>query len=142
MEPMVSLVTLGVRDLGRALAFYRDGLGWPLSSASVAGQIAFLRTGGIVLTLFSREALAEDANVSSEGDGFSGFALAHNVAEREQVDVMLTEAVYAGATIVRPAEDVVFGRRGYFADPDGHLWEVAWNPAFRMGEDGAIQLPN
>jgi catechol 2,3-dioxygenase-like lactoylglutathione lyase family enzyme len=141
MEPRVSIVTLGVRDLDRALAFYRDGLGWPLSGASVEGEIAFLRTGGIVLALFSHEALAEDANVGSEGGGFSGFTLAHNVFEREQVDAVLAEAVSAGATVIRLPEDMVFGRRGYFADPDGHLWEVAWNPAFPLGDDGTIERP-
>jgi len=100
-----------------------------LSRASVEGEVAFFRTGGAVLTLFSWEAFAKDANVDAQGSGFSGFALAHNVAEREQVDATLAEAVSAGARIMQPAEDLVFGRCGYFADPEGHLWEVAWNPS-------------
>ncbi len=142
MEPRVSLITLGVRNLERAVVFYQDGLGWSLSGASVEGEVAFFRTSGTVLALWGREALAEDANVDSEGSGFSGFALAHNVAEKEEVDSVLEEAVSAGATIIREAQDTFFGRNGYFADPEGYLWEVAWNPAFPMAEDGTIRLPD
>ena len=115
MEPSVSLITLGVRSLARAVAFYQDGLGWPLSGASVEGEVAFFRTSGTVLALWSREALAEDASVDSEGSGFSGFALAHNVFQKEEVDAVLEEAVSAGGTVAR----VFFGRNGYFADPEG-----------------------
>ena len=142
MKPSVSLVTLGVRNLQRAVTFYQDGLGWPLSGASVEGEVAFFRTGGTVLALWSREALAEDANVDSEGSGFSGFALAHNVSQKEEVDAVLEEAVSAGATVVREGRDVFFGRNGYFADPEGYLWEVAWNPGFPLAEDGTIRLPD
>ncbi len=142
MEPSVSLVTLGVRNLERAVAFYQDGLGLPLSGASVEGEVAFFRTGGTVLALWWREALAEDANVDSEGCGFPGFALAHNVAQKEEVDAVLEEAVSAGGTVVREGRDVLFGRNGYFADPEGYLWEVAWNPSFPMAEDGTIRLPD
>jgi catechol 2,3-dioxygenase-like lactoylglutathione lyase family enzyme len=142
VEPRVSLITLGVRNLERAVAFYQDGLGWLLSGASVEGEVAFFRTGGTVLALWSREALAEDANVDAEGSGFSGFALAHNVAQKEEVDSVLEEAVSAGATVIKEAQDVFFGRSGYFADPEGYLWEVAWNPAFPMAEDGTIRLPD
>jgi uncharacterized glyoxalase superfamily protein PhnB len=142
VEPRVSLITLGVRNLARVVAFYQGGLGWPRSGASVEGEVAFFRTGGTVLALWRREALAEDANVDSEGSGFSGFALAHNVAEKEGVDSVLKEAVSAGATITREAQDTFFGRNGYFADPEGYLWEVAWNPAFLMAEDGTIRLPD
>ncbi len=141
MEPRVTLITLGVSNLERAVAFYQDGLGWPLSGASVEGEVAFFRTGGTVLALWGREALAEDANVDSEGSGFSSFALAHNVAEKEEVDSVLEEAVSAGATITREAQDTFFGRNGYFADPEGYLWEVAWNPSFPLSEDGSIELP-
>ena len=142
MKPSVSLVTLGVRNLQRAVTFYQDGLGWPLSGASVEGEVAFFRTGGTVLALWSREALAEDANVDSKGSGFSGFALAHNVAQKEQVDAVLEEAVSAGGAVARKARDVFFGRNGYFADPEGYLWEVAWNPSFPMAEDGTLRLPD
>ena len=142
MEPRVTLITLGVRNLERAVAFYQDGLGWPRSGASVEGEVAFFRTGGTVLALWGREALAEDANIDSEGSRFSSFALAHNVAEKEEVDSVLKEAASAGATITRGAQDVFFGRNGYFADPEWYLWEVAWNPAFPMAEDGTIRLPD
>ena len=141
MEARISIVTLGVEDLQRALSFYRDGLGWPLSSAS-GDDIAFFRTGGVVLALYPRELLAADARVTAEGSGFRGVTLAHNVAEREQVDATLTEAEAAGATVIKPAEDVFWGgRSGYFADPDGHLWEVAWNPHFPFAADGSLSLP-
>ncbi len=142
MEPRVTLITLGVRNLERAVAFYEDGLGWPLSGASIEGEVAFFKTGGTVLALWGREALAEDANIDSEGGRFSSFALAHNVAEKEEVDSVLKKAVSAGATITREAQDVFFGRNGYFADPEGYLWEVAWNPSFPLSEDGAISLPD
>jgi catechol 2,3-dioxygenase-like lactoylglutathione lyase family enzyme len=142
MEPTVTLITLGVRNLERAVTFYQDGLGWPLSGASVEGEVAFFRTGGTVLALWSREELAKDANIDSEGSGFSGFALAHNVAEKEEVDSVLEEAISAGATVTKEAQDVFFGRNGYFADPEGYLWEVAWNPSFPLSEDGTISLPD
>ena len=124
------------------MAFYQEGLGWPLSGASVEGEVAFFRISGTVLALWSREALAEDANVDSEGSGFSGFALAHNVAQEKEVDAVLDEAVSAGGTVFREARDVFFGRNGYFGDPEGYLWEVAWNPDFPIAEDGTIRLPD
>ena len=141
MEARVSLVTLGVENLPRALGFYRDGLGWPLSRVGDE-NVAFFCTGGIVLALYRRDLLAGDIVVPAEGTGFSGVTLAHNVAEREDVDRALDEAVAAGATLVKAAEDVFWGgRTGYFADPDGHLWEVAWNPGFPIAPDGTLRLP-
>jgi uncharacterized protein len=141
VEPRVSLVTLGVRDLERAVRFYHDGLGWPLSGAS-GGDVAFFRTGGAVVALYPRELLAADARLPAAGSGFGGIALAHNVASREQVDAVLAEAAAAGATILKPAEAAEWGGySGYFADPDGHPWEVAWNPAFPLAPDGSLQLP-
>jgi hypothetical protein len=117
----LSIVTLGVGDLGRAVAFYRDGLGWPLSAASEE-DIAFFRTVGVVLALYPREALAEDVGVDPAGGGFPGFTLAHNVADRETVDSTLAGAASAGARIVKEARDASWGgRSGYFADHDGHL---------------------
>jgi uncharacterized glyoxalase superfamily protein PhnB len=142
VKPCLSLITLGVRNLERAMAFYHDGLGWPLSGVSVEEEVAFFRTSGTVFALWSREALAEDASVDAEGSGFSGFALAHNVAHKEEVDSVLEEAVSAGATVMKEAQDVFFGRNGYFTDPEGYLWEVAWNPAFPMAEDGTLRLPD
>lgn len=141
MDARVSLITLGVADLARAVAFYRDGLGWPLSGASVAGEVAFFRTAGAVIALWGRENLAADAGVAAGGTGFAGLALALNVATEAAVDRALAEAAAAGATITKPAQSTFFGRHGYFADPDGHLWEVAWNPSFPLDEHGQIILP-
>ena len=144
MEPRVSLVTLGVSDLERAVAFYRDGLGWPKSGVG-GDEVAFFKTGGVVIALFPRASFAADAGVDVEDleDGeFSRFSLAHNVAEEEDVDSALAEAAQAGATIVKEAQEVFFGRHGFFADPDGFLWEVAWNPSFPMAPDGSIELPD
>ena len=141
LAPYVSLITLGVEDLDRSVTFYRDGLGWPVSGAS-AEDVAFLRTGGVVLSLYPRDKLAQDARVQSVGAGFRGITLAHNVPEREDVDRALETAVAAGARLIKPAEDAYWGgRSGYFADPDGHLWEVAWNPYFPLGPGGYPELP-
>ncbi len=141
MEPRVSIVTLGVSDLKSSIAFYCKGLGWPRSRIG-GDEVAFLRTGGVVISLFPKEDLTEDAGIpTNDGTGFSRFAFAHNVIEREEVDAVLDKASEAGATIVKEARDVFFGRSGYFADPDGFLWEVAWNPSFPMRDDGSIELP-
>ena len=141
MEPRISLVTLGVTDLQRSLRFYRDGLGWPLSSAST-GDTAFFRTSGVVLALYPRELLAADANVPATGSGFGGMTLAHNVVSKELVDATLAEAVAAGGTVLKPAEEASWGGySGYFADPDGYPWEVARNPHFPFAMDGSLQLP-
>ncbi|HLQ35737.1 MAG TPA: VOC family protein [Chloroflexota bacterium] len=142
MEPRVSLITLGVRDLQRSMRFYRDGLGWPLSSASVEGEVAFFKSGGAILALWSRAALATDAGLPLEASGFGGVALAHNVANRELVDEALREAAAAGGIITRPAQETDWGGyNGYFADPDGFLWEIAWNPGWPLAADGSVQLP-
>ncbi|HRP12159.1 MAG TPA: VOC family protein [Terricaulis sp.] len=142
MEPRISLITLGVADLGRAQSFY-EALGWKRSGASVAGEVAFYQAGGSALALWSWRSLAEDAGVAPAGEGFRRIALAHNVRAREEVDQVLAKAAAAGGAVTKPAEDSPHfaGRTGYFADPDGHLWEVAWNPAFALGEDGALTLP-
>jgi hypothetical protein len=144
MEPRVSLVTLGVSDLQRAVAFYRDGLGWPKSGAG-GDEVAFFKTGGVVIALFPRASFAADAGVDVEEvehGGFPRFSLAHNVVEEGQVDSVLARAAEAGATIVKEAQEIFFGRHGFFADPDGFLWEVAWNPSFPMAADGSIELPD
>jgi uncharacterized protein len=141
MEPYVSLITLGVRNLERALNFYRDGLGWPVSSASTE-DVAFLHTNGAVISLYPLERLAEDVGADPEGEGFGGITIAHNVPERYEVDSAIETAVAAGAVLVKPAEDVFWGgRSGYFADLDGHLWEVAWNPSFPLDPGGYPGLP-
>lgn len=141
MEPRVTLVTLGVVDLARAVRFYRDGLGWPMSSAS-AGDMAAFKLDGLVLMLWGRDLLAADAGVPND-NGFGGIALAHNVHQPEQVDAVLAAAAAAGATITRPAHDADWGgRTGYFLDPDGHAWEVAWNPGWPLGPDGRMTIPD
>ena len=140
----MSLVTLGVSDLERAVAFYRDGLGWPKSEVG-GDEVAFFKTGGVVIALFPRSSLAADAGVrvdDVEHGGFARFSLVHNVVEEGQVDSVLADAAQAGATIVKEAQEVFFGRHGFFADPDGFLWEVAWNPSFPMAADGSIELPD
>lgn len=131
MDPRLSIVTLGVDDLEEAVAFYRDGLGLPELESD--GEIAFFDLGGTQLALYPWEALAEDATVSADGSGFRGVTLAHNAESKERVEAVLEEAAAAGATIVKPAQDVFWGGySGYFADPDGHLWEVAWNPNYEI----------
>lgn len=141
IEPRLSLVTLGVADLGRARAFYETGLGWTASAAS-QGDVVFFALGGVALALFPRAALAADAQVSAQGEGFAGVTLAHNVRRREEVAAALARAVAAGGRLVKPAQEAEWGGfSGYFADPDGHLWEVCWNPFFPLGEGGALVLP-
>ena len=140
-EPRVSLITLGVDDLARARAFYETGLGWKASPAS-QGDVVFFQVGALAISLFPRRLLAEDAGVSTDGAGFSGITLAHNVREPADVDRLLAVAEAAGARITNAAQDAFWGgRTGYFADPDGHLWEVAWNPHFAIAEDGGLTLP-
>jgi len=138
MEQRLSLVTLGVADLDRSRRFY-EVLGWRRHGAHA--EVVFFQAGGMVLALWSREALAADARLPAEGSGFAGIALAYNTRSREEVDAVLDEARAAGATIPKPAEEAFWGGySGYFADPDGHLWEVAWNPDWTMAEDGSVRL--
>lgn len=140
MEPRLSLVTLGVADVARSRIFY-ERLGFKASSASNE-NVTFFEAGGVVLGLFGRAALAQDASVSKEGSGFAGVALAHNARSEADVDAILAEAAAAGARIVKPAHRVFWGGwSGYFADPDGHLWEVAHNPFFPLDSAGRLQLP-
>jgi uncharacterized protein len=132
MEQRLTLVTLGVQDLGRALRFYRDGLGWQVWSGSGGDFVLFLLKGGIGLALYPRDLLAEDAGVTDEG-GFGGVTLAHNVPSQREVDILLRAAVKAGGSLLKPASKKDWGGySGYFADPDGHPWEVAWNPQFAL----------
>ncbi|WP_333795301.1 CoA-binding protein [Hyphomicrobium sp.] len=141
MQPRLSLVTLGVADVARSRAFY-ERLGFKASSAS-SEHVAFFDAQGVVLALFSRADLAADAGVAGAASGFSGVSLAHNVSLEEDVARVLAEADAAGATIVKPARKAVWGgRSGYFADPDGHLWEVAWNPFMPLDAAGHIRLPD
>ena len=141
MRQKLTLVTLGVRDLETSLKFYRDGLGWKLSSAS-QGDVIFFDLGGIGLSLYPRNLLAEDATVSPEGTGFSGITLTHNSKSIEEVDSVLNQAEKAGAQIIKKARKVFWGGySGYFSDPDGYLWEVAWSPLIELDEKDALILP-
>ncbi|MER5453792.1 VOC family protein [Micromonospora sp. NPDC002389] len=140
MEQRLSLITLGVTDLARSRAFY-ERLGW---RGQEVERTVFIQAGGIAVVLWARESLAEDAGVDAEAaGGFGGIGLAHNVRERDEVDRVLAVAAEAGAVITRPARETSYGGyAGYFADPDGHLWEIAWNPGFPIAEDGTITVPD
>lgn len=141
MEPRLSLVTLGVADLARSRRFYGQGLGWRESSAGNE-TVAFFQLGGVVLALYGRDALAADAGLEAAGSGFGGIALAQNVRRREDVAAVLDRARAAGAAILKPAQDTFWGgHSGYFADPDGYPWEIAWNPHFPLDADGTVRVP-
>lgn len=129
MEPRISFVTLGVGDLERSTRFYRDVLQLPQLPSPP--EISFFEMDRTWLSLYPRDLLAADAGVSAEGGGFPGFTLAHNVRTEEGVGELLAEVAAAGGRIVKPAQRADWGgSTGYFADPDGFLWEVAWNPRF------------
>ena len=139
MEQRVSLVTLGVRDLARARAFY-EGLGWK-TGAAPADDVVFFQTGGMIVALWGREELAEDSCVTDAG-GWGGVTLAHNVRSPEEVDAVIAEAEKAGATIGRPGAETFWGGySGIFIDPDGHPWEVAYHPRWIIEDDGALRIP-
>jgi catechol 2,3-dioxygenase-like lactoylglutathione lyase family enzyme len=138
MEQRLSLITLGVADLERARAFY-EALGWR-SPTDPADGVAFFPSGGMVVALWSREALAEDSGVV-DGGGWGGVTLAHNVRSPAEVDAVLEEAERAGATIARGGAATFWGGySGVFIDPDGHPWEVAHNPGWTIADDGSISL--
>lgn len=142
MEPRISLITLGVRDLERSLRFYRDGLDLPTSWSADKGVI-FFRTSGTALALYPYDSLAEDVSPEFlvERSRFTGITLAHNVRTRDEVDELLAKAERAGAKIEKPAQSASWGGySGYFSDPDGYLWEVAWG-AFEFHEDGSLVIP-
>lgn len=137
----LGIVTLGVSDLARAQAFY-SALGWRLASSSVPGAIAWFETAHSWLGLYGWAELAGDAAVPAAGDGFRGVTLACNVDSEQAVDQAMAAAQQAGASVVRPASHTEWGGyRGYFADPDGHLWEIAHNPGFPIRPDGRLSIP-
>lgn len=143
MEQRVSLVTLGVDDLGRARRFY-EALGWT-TGAAPADDVVFFQAGGLVVGLWSRAALAEDSGVEDGGvegaSGWGGIVLAHNVRSAAEVDAVLAEADAAGGTIVRTGAPTFWGGySGLFRDPDGHAWEIAHNPSWALAEDGSVRL--
>ena len=132
MQPRISMITLGVNDLERAVSFYRDGLGFPQMDSPPG--VAFFTLNGTWLGLYGREELAEDATVPAAGSGFAGFSLAHNVHSDVEVDAVMAQAVAAGATQVKAPQKVFWGGySGYFRDPEGFLWEVAHNPFTWIG---------
>ena len=140
MRQKISIITLGVHDLERSLKFYRDGLGWQLSSNS-GGDIAFFPMGGVVLALYPWAKLAEDALVASQGSGFPGFTLAYNTKSKAEVEQVLDTVRSLGMKITREAQDVFWGGyHGYFEDPDGYLWEVAWAPFIEFDEQDNLKL--
>lgn len=132
MKPRINMIALGVDNLARSVAFYESGLGFP--KVESPPSVAFFNLNGTWLGLSEREALAKDANLSPEGSGYRGFNLAHNVASKEEVDQVFQRALAAGAKSVKPVQDASWGGyHGYFADPDGHLWEIAYNPFIWIG---------
>src|SRR5262249_6931842 len=137
----LTLLTLGVKDIATSAAFY-EALGFRRKARSSDG-VAFFEAGGLILSLWSAEQLAEDAQVALEGGGFRAVSLAWNCASPEEVDAALERVVTLGAKLLRPPQQVFWGGyTGYFADPDGHIWEVAYNPHFPMTDDGRLLLPD
>ena len=140
LEPRISIVTLGVDDMQRARGFY-ERLGWTAASSSNE-NVTFFNMAGTVFGLYGRKALAEDAGVEYSTAAFTGVSLAHNCQSEQQVDEVMAFAEAAGAKVVKAPEKVFWGGySGYFADPEGHLWEVAYNPFFPLDEDGRITAP-
>lgn len=139
MEQRLSLITLGVADLDLSRTFYRN-MGWKESSRSQE-DVVFFQAGGMVVGLWDRKSLAEDSTVK-DGKGWGGVTLAYNTRSEAEVDAIIEEARFAGATIGRePAETFWGGYSGVFIDPDGHPWEVAHNPSWVIEEDGSLTLP-
>ncbi|MCX5149781.1 MULTISPECIES: VOC family protein [unclassified Streptomyces] len=140
MEQRVSLITLGVADLGRSRAFY-ESLGW---RGQEVEETVFFQAGGLGLVLWGRDKLARDCGLDgAHGTGFGGIVLAHNMRSPKDVDALLTAAQQAGATVTKPARTTAYGGyAGCFADPDGYLWEIAHNPGFPLAEDGSLTIPD
>lgn len=140
MKPRISVITLAVDSLERALAFYRDGLELPtkgiVGTEFEHGVVAFFEMNdGLILALYPKESLAHEANLPVTSTRPSGYALGHNVGSKEEVDAIIARAVDAGARVTDAARDRFWGGYGgYFEDPDGHLWEIAWNPAWEERE--------
>ena len=137
MQPRISMITLGVKDIARAIEFYENGLGLPRKDDS--GDAVFFDLNGTWLGLFPWARLAEDAGVSPEGEGFRGVTLAHNLASESEVDALMAKAAAAGGKVIKTPQPVFWGGySGYFADPDGHLWELAYNPYFWVGPEDKL----
>jgi hypothetical protein len=139
MDARITMISLGVKNLERATAFYENILGWEKTAASNE-MISFFQLNGILLGLYGWVPLAEDAGVPAKGEGFRGVALAYNTRLKEEVDAIFEELKEKGVTIVKAPEEVFWGGySGYFSDPEGHLWEVAWNPYLPLDEDGNVR---
>ena len=136
MEQRLSFLTLGVGEFERSLKFYRDGMGW--TPIRVMDDVAFFQMPGFVFAIYPRKLLAEDAGLKDVGSGFGGITLAINARNEADVEAMLTEAVASGGALLKPAQKTFWGGyHGYFADPDGYAWEVAFNEAITITPDGA-----
>ena len=132
MKPRISMITLGVKDLNKSIKFYGEGLGFPRKKTEP--EIAIFKLNGSWLSLYNRRLLAEDANVSSEGKGFNGFTISHNVSSKDEMDKVFTDAISVGAKIIKSPQKASWGGySGYFADPDNYFWEVAYNPHSWIG---------
>ncbi|WP_410809592.1 VOC family protein [Micromonospora sp. 067-2] len=140
MEQRISLVTLGVSDLGRSTAFY-ERLGW---RGQEVEETVFFQVGGLAMVLWRRDKVAEDAGIDDSGTGgFGGMTLAQNVRSRAEVDELMAVAAAAGAEVTTPARETFYGGyAGFFTDPDGHVWEIAWNPGFPLASDGTLTVPD
>ena len=140
MNQHVHLITLGVRDFEASKKFYAETLGWKPSGSS-NDEITFFQAGGVVLSIFPREKLAEDALVAPEGSGFAGFTLAYNAHSEAEVDEIIRDLEAKGVKILKQPQKVFWGGySSYFADPDGNCWEVAYNPFFPFDEKGNLKL--
>jgi catechol 2,3-dioxygenase-like lactoylglutathione lyase family enzyme len=140
MDQYLHLITLGVKDFKRSYKFYTETLGWKPASAS-QDDVAFFQTSGVVLAIYPREKLAEDAIVSPKGSGFSGITLAYNARSESEVDEIIADLKSKGVKIIKEPQKVFWGGySSYFVDPDGYLWEVAYNPFFLFGENGNLKL--
>ena len=140
MNQRLHLVTLGVRDFEKSKKFYEEPLGWKPAIAS-SDDVAFFQAGGVVFAIYPREKLAEDALTSAMGSGFAGFTLAHNAKSESEVDEIIADLKSKGVKIVKEPQKVFWGGySSYFADPDGYLWEVAYNPFFPFDENGNLKL--
>jgi predicted lactoylglutathione lyase len=139
--PSISLITLCVADITKATSFY-EALGFVKSKQASQDEVSFFRAGGIVLALWGREAQIEDARAHALWTGNGGIVVAQNVASERDVDSVMATAEAAGAQILKPATKTFWGGyNGYFADPDGHVWEIAHNPHWRLDAEGKVELP-
>ena len=140
MNQHLHIITLGVRDFKRSYRFYTKTLGWE-TSATIDDEIAFFQTGGVVFAIYPRKKLAEDALTHPEGSGFAGFTLAHNAKSEQDVDKIINDLEGKGVEIIKQPQKVFWGGySSYFADPDGFLWEVAYNPFSGFDENGNLKM--